>query len=224
MGLDQAPLPNAEVSVGPVEFTKVAQRTWWNQVMLRAARSGSIKIGLFITLVLAILSVAAPLLTDVDPTDMTLSEILNAPSADHRFGTDDFGRDLFSRVLYGSRVSFQVGIVVALATTITGLILGSLAGFYPRLDNIIMRVMDVFQAFPAILLALGIVAILGPQLINIIVALIFPFTPRTARIVRGSILELKEKEFIEAARCIGCLLYTSPSPRDRQRSRMPSSA
>jgi peptide/nickel transport system permease protein len=158
---------------------------------------------LFITLALAILSAGAPLFTDVDPTDMTLTRILEPPSAEHPFGTDDFGRDLFSRVLYGSRVTFQVGIEVALATTVAGLLLGSLAGFYPRLDNIIMRVMDVFQAFPAILLALGIVAILGPKLSNIIIALIFPYTPRTARVVRGSILELKELDFIDAARCVG---------------------
>jgi peptide/nickel transport system permease protein len=134
---------------------------------------------------------------------MSMSEILNPPSPEHRFGTDDFGRDIFARVLYGSRVSFAVGIAVAVATTITGTILGALAGFYKKLDNVLMRIMDIFQAFPEILLALAIVAILGPQLINIIVALVFAYTPRTARVVRGSILALKEQEFVEAIRCVG---------------------
>jgi peptide/nickel transport system permease protein len=203
MGLDQAPPPSSVAPTASIQLARAEQRTWWRQVLRRSFRSRTIQIGLFITLALAVLSIGAPLFTDLDPTDMTLTRILEAPSAEHPFGTDDFGRDLFSRVIYGSRVTFQVGIEVALATTVVGLVLGSLAGFYPRLDNVIMRVMDVFQAFPAILMALGIVAILGPKLANIIVALIFPFTPRTARVVRGSILELKELEFVEAARCVG---------------------
>jgi peptide/nickel transport system permease protein len=181
----------------------VYNRTWIGMVVRRGARNRSVQIGLLVTLFLAVLSVGAPLFTPLDPTDMNVRMILKPPSPENRFGTDDFGRDLFTRVLYGSRVSFRVGIEVAAITTVLGLLLGSLAGYYPQLDNIIMRVMDIFQAFPEILLALGIVAILGPELRNIVIALVFPFTPRTARVVRGSILALKEQEFIEAARCVG---------------------
>ena len=146
---------------------------------------------------------AGPLLLRVDPTDMDYSAILQPPSALHRFGTDDFGRDLLARVMYGAQTSIVIGLVASLSTGLLGLILGSLAGYYPRLDNPIMRLMDIVMAFPSILLALGIVAILGPQLLNIMLAIIIPFTPRTARLVRGAFLSLKHSEYVQAARCVG---------------------
>ena len=175
----------------------------WGKLLYRLSRSRSGQFGLLLTLILIVLSVGAPIFTSVDPTSMDYAAILRAPDAAHPMGTDDFGRDLFSRVLYGARISILVGLVVSIATTLTGVVIGSIAGYYQRLDNPIMRVMDILMAFPSILLALGIVAILGPQLINIIIALIVPYTPLSARVVRGEILALKRQEFVEAARCLG---------------------
>lgn len=149
------------------------------------------------------MAAGAPLFTQADPTDMNSMSILKPPSRAHPLGTDDFGRDVLSRVLYGGRVSILVGVIVAGVTTLTGVIFGALAAFYRRLDNLIMRAMDVLMAFPEILLALGVVAILGPQLVNIMIALIITFTPRPARVVRGVILGLKQQEFVEAARTVG---------------------
>ncbi|MGQ9585213.1 MAG: ABC transporter permease [Anaerolineae bacterium] len=169
----------------------------------RLIRNQSVIVGLVITVTLAILSVGAPLFTDVDPTDLNVRKILKPPDAESLFGTDDYGRDLFSRVLYGSRVTFAVGLEVAILTTVAGLFLGTLAGFYRQFDNVIMRFLDILMSFPALLMAIGVVAILGPQLFNIVIALVIPLTPRGARVVRASILELRETEFVVAARSVG---------------------
>lgn len=143
------------------------------------------------------------MLTDADPTRMDTSLILQPPRAEHRFGTDDLGRDVFSRVLHGCRISVVVALLVGSVTTLFGTILGVLSGFYRRLDNPIMRAMDVVMCFPSMLLALVIVAMLGPRLINVIIALIVPYTPLAARVVRGVVLQLKEKEFVLVARSLG---------------------
>lgn len=169
----------------------------------RLVRSRSFIIGLTLTLLMVAVAVFAPLLTAVSPTDMDTSQILKAPSAAHWFGTDAFGRDTYSRVIYGARISIAVGALVALITLVTGVLLGTLAGFYSRLDGPIMRVLDMLMALPAILLAIGVMAILGPQLINVVIALSIVYTPRTARIVRASVIAVKEQEFIEAAQAMG---------------------
>jgi peptide/nickel transport system permease protein len=179
------------------------QRTTRRSIARRIRRSHATRLGLAMTLALVLLAVGAPLVATADPNALDSSEILVAPSSAHLFGTDDFGRDLFSRVLYGARISILVGITVALTTTLTGLLFGTLSGYYPRLDNPIMRMMDILMAFPAILLAIAIMTVLGPQLLNVIIALIIPFTPRAARVVRGEILRLRQQEFVQAARALG---------------------
>jgi peptide/nickel transport system permease protein len=143
------------------------------------------------------------LFTNLDPTEMVVTDILKAPNKLHLFGTDHMGRDVFSRVLYGGRISLLVATVVTTATTITGVIIGAASAYYPRLDEPVMRVMDILMAFPSILLVIGIVAILGSKVSNVMIALIIPVTPRTARIVRGVFLSLKEQDFVMAARCTG---------------------
>lgn len=188
--------------------TTVSSVTWPSaspsrQLFRRLRRSRSTQIGLILTLIVAVLSLGAPLITNVDPNAMTPSAILEGPSRAHPFGTDDFGRDVFSRVLHGGRISLLVGFVVSAVTAVLGFLVGTLAGYYRWLDNPLMRVMDSLMAFPAILLAIGIMSILGPRLLNILVALIVVYTPRTARVVRGEILVLRETDFILAARALG---------------------
>ena len=179
------------------------ERSQTSQILRRFRRNVNGMLGLGMVLVVVVLSAGAPLLTHADPTRMDTSAILEPPSSDHLFGTDDLGRDVLSRVLHGGRISTVVAVVVGSVTTFFGIILGVLSGFYRRLDNPIMRAMDIVMSFPSVLLALAIVAILGPRLINVIVALIVPYTPLAARVVRAMVLQLKEKEFVLAARCVG---------------------
>lgn len=178
-------------------------RNPWLDAFYNFRRNFSGIIGVTILVVMTVLHIGAPLFTPMDPAEMNSGEILQPPSVDHPFGTDHFGRDLFSRVLYGGRISLLVATVVTLVTTVTGVLLGALSGYYPRLDTLIMRVMDLVMAFPVMILAIISVAILGPQFFNVVMALIIPVTPRTARVVRGSILSLKEQDFVSAARSIG---------------------
>lgn len=166
-------------------------------------RSRSAQIGIVIVVALAALGLLAPVIGPYGPNAMSYTSILSPPSAEHPFGTDDFGRDIFSRSLYGIRISLAVGITVMLISGLIGLGIGLVAGFYSRLDSPIMRAMDVLMAFPGILLAIGIMAILGPSLFNIIVALAISYIPRTARVVRGQVLSLREQEFVLAARALG---------------------
>jgi peptide/nickel transport system permease protein len=173
------------------------------QMTRQLVRSVPGMVGLGLIVVMVVLALGAPLFTSADPADMDTNAILQSPTKEHIFGTDDLGRDVFSRVLYGTRISIFVGVVVAGITAFTGIFFGILSGFYRRLDNPVMRAMDIVMAFPAIMLALAVVAILGPQLANIIIALVIPYTPRTARVVRGSVLQLKEMDFVTGARSIG---------------------
>lgn len=160
-------------------------------------------VGMLLTLITLTVGVVGPWFAPSDPNEMDLISILQGPSSAHPFGTDDFGRDVLSRVLTGSRVSLIVGGSVAGITLVFGLALGLLAGFYRLLDEIVMRIMDLLMAFPAILLAIGIVAVLGQQLGNIIFALAIVYTPRSVRIVRGAVIATKEQDYISAARALG---------------------
>lgn len=152
---------------------------------------------------LSLMALAGPAAYRVSPTAMDVMSILSPPSAAHPFGTDDFGRDVLSRVVHGTRLSLAVGASVLVLTSLAGTILGLVSGFFPRLDNVLMRVMDAVMAFPAILLALVIMAILGPRTVNVVIALAIVYTPRTARLVRGTVLAVRELDYVEAARALG---------------------
>ncbi len=150
-----------------------------------------------------LIALFAGALTDKSPTSVDPVNRLSPPMAGHPFGTDNFGRDLYARTLYGARISLTAGFGVAMLALAGGIGFGLLAGYYRRLDGVLMRVMDALMAFPGIILAIGIVAARGPSLTNVIIALGVIFIPRVARVVRSIVLSVRERQFVEAARSIG---------------------
>jgi peptide/nickel transport system permease protein len=157
---------------------------------------------LLFSIVLA-MAVLADVIAPLPPDEIQIRHRFEPPSLDFPMGTDNFGRDLLSRIVYGARLSLAIGFAVVILTGIAGTLIGALAGYFRRLDNPVMRVMDAFMAFPAILLALGIAAALGASAINAVIALSLVYAPRTARIVRASVLVVREMEYVHAARACG---------------------
>jgi peptide/nickel transport system permease protein len=153
--------------------------------------------------VMVLVAALAPALVRWDPLALDVKSRLEHPSGRHWLGTDDVGRDVMSRVLHGARISVLVGGVVVLLAVAAGLAVGLAAGYYRALDNVLMRIMDGLMAFPAIILAIALMASLGPSLRNVVVALGVVYTPRIARIVRGSVLVVREMPYVEAARGLG---------------------
>lgn len=161
-------------------------------------------VGGSIVLIYIILAVLAPLISPYDPYEIDLVNKLQPPSSDHIMGTDDKGRDIFSRILYGSQLSLAVGFVSVFIGALFGIVLGIISGYYGGwVDTIIMRFIDVLLAFPGLLLALAIVSALGPSLINVMIAVGVFSIPTFARIVRGSTLSVKKMEYIDAIRVLG---------------------
>jgi len=146
---------------------------------------------------------AAPYLGTVDPTSLRPITRLSEPAREFWFGTDQYGRDIYSRTLYGGRISLLVGVTVGLASLALGIPIGLITGYYRRLDTIVMRVMDGLMAIPAILLALALMALLKASVRNVIIALVVPEIPRVVRVVRASVLSLREQTMVEAARALG---------------------
>lgn len=172
----------------------------------RLGRSTPFIAGALLLLIMTLSSIGAPMITGYEPVKMSPADRLQAPSAEHLFGTDQLGRDVFSRVLYGGRLSLPMGVVPIVVAALLGLVLGLVSGFYGGwLDLVIMRIVDVWIAFPPILLALAIVTILGTGLTNIMIALGIAWIPYYARMVRGSVLEAKERVYVDAARALGGL-------------------
>jgi peptide/nickel transport system permease protein len=169
----------------------------------KLARHRSFRIGFIIVALLVAAALAAPWITGLDPTAMRIRFRFRAPSAAFPFGTDNFGRDVLTRVLYGARLSLWIGLGVALLSGATGAAAGIVAAQFRRSDGLIMSVMDALMAFPAIILAIGLAAALGPQTSSLIIALSVAYMPRTARIVRASALVVRELEFVDAARVSG---------------------
>ena len=145
----------------------------------------------------------ANLITSFDPNETAVSQRLSAPNASHVLGTDELGRDLFARIAYGGRYSLAIAAMTAFGAIGLGTLLGLIAGFFRWLDTPIMRVVDAMMSFPDILLAIALVAILGPSMLNVVLALALVYTPRVARVVRASTLVVRELLFIEAARALG---------------------
>lgn len=159
--------------------------------------------GGIVLIVLVVAAVFAPLIVTNDPQRISAYTHLRAPNAYYFFGTDSQGRDVFSRVIYGARLSLFVGFFTSLTTIVFGTLIGMVASFYRRADAIIMRIIDGMMAFPGIILAIGIMAVRGPSVANIIVALSIVGTPRVVRLVRSVVLGLRDIPFVEAAIAIG---------------------
>ena len=161
-------------------------------------------VGIFLIGCLVVLAVVGPWISPFNPLVPDPINRLKGPSGAHLFGTDSLGRDLLSRVIHGSRISIIIGLISVSISLVPGTFLGLLSGFYgKRFDEPIMRFMDIMLAFPAILLAIFITAILGPSLTNTMIAVGIVYIPHYARIVRSSVLSLKEQEFVQAVRSIG---------------------
>jgi peptide/nickel transport system permease protein len=159
--------------------------------------------GAAILVIVTLLALFAPWITPYGPMAMKISDRMQSPRLAHWFGTDELGRDVFSRVVFGARYSLMIGAAVVLISVTGGVLLGLTAGFFRRLDGPIMRVVDAMMSFPDILLAIALVAVLGASMTNVILALAIVYTPRVARVVRASTLVVRELLFIEAARALG---------------------
>jgi peptide/nickel transport system permease protein len=160
--------------------------------------------GLILTLILAALAVAAPALAPHDPLTMTSADRFAPPSLTYPLGADEFGRDIFSRVLHGARVAFSVGGVSVALATVVGVTLGALAGYFQGwFDTVSMRILDALLAFPAILLAIVILAVLGPGVFNAMLAVAIVNVPVFARLARANVLAEKHKDYVLAARAVG---------------------
>lgn len=193
----------------PVLTTKaqpsfIAERSGLGWILRDLFRRRSAQIGGLIVLSLVLMAIFAPWLAPYDPYDINVRERLLPPSFTHPFGTDDLGRDLFSRVIYGARTTIQTGVVVVMIAASLGSLIGLISGYYGGVvDLVVMRVIDIMLAFPYILLALAIVATLGPSLQNALIAIGLAYVPGWARFVRGNVLTLSKQEYVTAALAIG---------------------
>ena len=161
-------------------------------------------IGLAVFLIVVVAAILAPVLAPFDPNDQNILEKLRAPTLEHWLGTDSFGRDTLSRLVYGARISLIIGVVSTLAAMVIGTAIGMLAGWHGgRLDTVTMQAMDVLLAFPSLILGLILVAMLGPSMVNIIIAIALTSIPPFARIARAPTIAVKEREFVDAGRALG---------------------
>ena len=192
-----------------IERTSIGRFGLLLRVVRRAGqRNPTMVAGIAIVAVVAFIAILAPLLFTTDPTAVAPRDRFTPPSAGHWFGTDNIGRDLWSRVLYGSRVSMTVGVSVAVVSVLLSILFGLLAGYYRKLDAVIMRLMDGLMAIPSVLLAMALMALLGGSVQNVIIALCVVETPRAVRVVRSSVLSIREEMFVDAAHALGV-----PPPR-----------
>jgi peptide/nickel transport system permease protein len=160
-------------------------------------------LGLVLFGIILLAAILAPWIAPVDPNKLAMRFRFRPPSRDFIFGTDNFGRSLWSRVVWGAQLSMLIGGAVVAVNAVAGTAIGAAAGYFRSLDNGLMRINDALMAFPAVLLAIGVTAVLGPSVNDVIIALSIVYTPRTARIVRSSVIVLREMEYVQAARAAG---------------------
>lgn len=169
----------------------------------RLMRHRSFRIGLVLVAIILMAACLAPWISTGNPSATSVRVRFQPPSLAFPFGTDNFGRDLWTRVLYGARVSLWIGLSVAIMSAALGALVGVCAAWFRKIDSLLMRIMDALLAFPAILLAIGVSAVLGPHFSSVIIALTSAYIPRCARIVRASALVLREQDYVDAARIAG---------------------
>jgi peptide/nickel transport system permease protein len=186
----------------PANLTPPARRRW-HEELRRMFGSRLFLLGLTILLPICVAAVAAPWLTPYDPVKMDTRNSLLPMSLAHPFGTDELGRDVLSRVLFGARISLRVSSLCALYCALFGVPLGLLSGYYRALDAVIGRVVDAFMVFPGLIMAIMLMAALGPAETNVVIAMTILYTPRIVRVVRSSVIQLKSQDFVDAARVIG---------------------
>jgi peptide/nickel transport system permease protein len=204
LGRAAAPALPAESGVAALERVGRGPTGLWVDAARRLRRDKAAIVGLIVIALLILVAIFAPVLAPQSPTDQSFIDKLQGPSSAHWMGTDEFGRDILSRVIYGSRVALRVGLLPVVIALLIGVTAGLAAGYYGGpTDQVLMRLADILLAFPWLLLAIGIVAILGPGINNVIIAVAIIYIPAFARIVRASVLSIKSREYVEAARVIG---------------------
>lgn len=182
----------------PIEESRF--RVFWRKFRRnRLALTGFCIIAVFV-----VIAIIGPAIAPYDPLKQDLPAQLQGPSRAHWLGTDEFGRDLLSRIIVGTRISLTVGIIATGIGAGIGTIIGLCAGFFRKLDGVLMRLMDVLLAFPSILLAIAVIAVLGPSLFNVMIAVGIRSIPSFARLVRSAVLSIRSQEYVEAARASGC--------------------
>lgn len=159
--------------------------------------------GIAVLVIIVLAAILAPFIAPYAPSKLSIASRLHGPSLEHLFGTDDLGRDVFTRMLYAARTSLSVGFAVVIFSSIIGTILGLTSGYFKRLDAPVSRLIDAMMAFPDILLAIALVAALGATAVNVVIALGIVYAPRLARVVRASTLVIRELPYVEAARALG---------------------
>ena len=162
--------------------------------------------GLVILFTMFLMAIVAPLIDRIDPIQVDLKNRIQGPSAAHWFGTDDLGRDIYSRTVHGSKISLRVAVSVAVVVTIAGVSIGVATGYNRIVDNIVMRIMDGMMAFPTLILALALVATLGSSINNVILVISVVDTPGMVRLVRGVVLSIRERTYMDAAHAMGAPL------------------
>ena len=185
--------------------TNLSNKSQLGMIVFRFSKNKLAMFGLAVIVILALLCVAAPLYIDYESVyQQSMADRFILPCAEHPLGTDQFGRDLFARIIYGGRISLLAGLVVVAMALVLGIVLGGIAGYYGgRIDNVIMRICDVFMAGPRMLLSRAVVAALGQGTFKMLIALSIAAFPGYARTVRASIMTLRNQEYVEAAECCG---------------------
>jgi len=174
------------------------------RILREVARRPAGAFGLFIVVALIVIVIFAPVISPYDYTEQTITDRLQGPSLSHPLGTDELGRDLLSRLFHGTRVALGVAVPAVLGALTAGLVIGMVAGYVGgKIDNVLLVVMDTLQAFPAVILALALLAVLGPSLRNVIIVIVISFAPGYARVVRALVLATKQNPYVEAERSLG---------------------
>lgn len=204
-------LPQTESAQG-ADLRRGKSRSFWARVAFVLRRNRNAMLGVVILLIFVLMALIGPTVAPYDPEAISLADRFKPPSSEHWFGTDNLGRDIFSRVLVGARVSLWVGVLTVSLAMVVGVPIGLLAGYRGGwVDSVFMRLVDVFLAFPVIILAIAIVAVRGPSLTNVMIALVAVYWTTYSRMTRGVTMVLRREEYMQAAECLGVPVWRSMS-------------